>query len=205
MRFRNSWSSALFTTALALAFCAVASAAPIIDIDEFGNGSIDFGNGPVHVNGSLQQDPGPGGLPAALTYVLNAPGLTAGDLFLTDGGMLEDLIRFNPAGSGGAPSYLSSIVFYSSGASAFDSAADTAQLPFGTYTNVFTLAETVAPGGDGATYTPASGQPGYVSGFSVTYNITSSVVTSSVPEPSSIFLMCSGAAGFLLWRRKRQL
>src|SRR4051794_9689456 len=72
-----------------------------ITVDENGNGTFtntnNF-NSPLPF--ALQQAPGPGGLPGALTYgLLNPPGLVAGDLILLEPGTLgvvSDLIRFNP-------------------------------------------------------------------------------------------------------------
>lgn len=47
-------------------------------------------------------------------------------------------------------------------------------------------------------YTPLSGQPGYVPGFSVTYNIIS-----DTPEPSTLMLFGTGIVGlFGTLRRK---
>ena len=195
MKLKTGSFSALFTAALVFGRLSSASAAAIITFDENGNGSINFGSGPTFITGSLQQDPGPGGQSSALTYVLNAPNLTAGDLLLNDAGKISDVIRFNPAGSGGDPNYLSSVVFYSSGATGFDSIADTTQPPLANYTNVLTIPEINLGGSSGAQYTPTSGQPGYVSGFAVTYDITS-----DTPEPASILLTLSGAL-FLAGRR----
>jgi hypothetical protein len=181
-------ASILLTAVLVIGLCNPAAAATIVTLDENGNGSINFGAGPTFIPGSLQQDPGPGGQPAVLTYVLNAPNLTAGDLLLTDGGLIDDLVRFNPAGTGGVPNYLSSVLIYSSGVRGIDSLADTLQLPFADYSNTLTIPETTGGGVDGVQYTPVSGQPGFIPGFAVTY-----AITSDVPEPSSIFLMLSGA------------
>src|SRR5690242_11119656 len=78
---------------------------PLITVDEKGNGSLLFpGGGPIPTIGVLAPDPGPGGLPAALTYdLLGPPGLVAGDLILLEPGAgvgtISDIIRFNPAGT----------------------------------------------------------------------------------------------------------
>ena len=180
-------ASALLTAMLVFGLCSPASAATIaIQLDENGNGSITVvGGSTTPITGTLQQDPGPGGEPSALTYVLGAPGLTAGDLLLTDPA-LDDAIRFNAAGSGGNPNYLSSVVFYSSDVGGLDSLADTLTPPSAFYSNSVTLPEV----GGGIQYTPLSGEPGFVPGSTVTYSITSSVAT--VPEPTSLLTSLGG-------------
>ena len=196
MKSKICCASALFMATVLFGFASRALAATInVSVDEKGNGSINTGSGPTAIPGSLQQDPGPGGQASALTYVLNAPNLTAGDLMLSDSGKVDDIIRFNPAGAGGNPNYLASLVFYSSNSGGVDSLADGLP-PLANYTNILTVPEV----GNGAQYTPTSGQPGFVSGFTVSYGITSDVAT---PEPSSIFLTLSGIALFAGLRIKR--
>lgn len=56
----------------------------------------------------LAFDPGPGGLASALTYsgLGNPPSLVAGDVLVFEPGIgntLSDVIRFNPANTGGSP------------------------------------------------------------------------------------------------------
>jgi hypothetical protein len=203
MKSEICYASVFLAAMVVFGLCSSASAAPItIQLDENGNGSINFGSGPNFITGSLLQDPGPGGQSSVLTYVLDAPNLTAGDLLLTDGGQIEDLIRFNPAGAGGNPNYLSSALIYSSGAHGIDSLADTLQGPFADYSNTLTMKETTVGGGDGVQYTPSSGQPGFVSGFAVKYAITSDVV----PEPTSLYTSLGGLLliGGVAWRKTRQ-
>src|SRR5215510_10899830 len=91
------------------------SALPIIYIDEFGTGTLDFGapNVPIPTTGVLQADPGPGGLASVLTYnLLGPPALVAGDVLMFDvaEGAILDVIRFNPAGTGSA-GYPASVLF----------------------------------------------------------------------------------------------
>src|SRR5438105_5945423 len=66
-------------------------------VDENRNGSLTNTGGFVGSLGSaLQNDPGPGGSNNALTYsLLNPPGLTAGDVLITDNGLILDVVRFN--------------------------------------------------------------------------------------------------------------
>src|SRR3954471_7354082 len=118
------------------------TANPLIAVDENGNGSIVFPGGtPFITTGTVQSDPGPGG-GSALTYnLLGPPSLVAGDVFLTDfgcAGCISDLIRFNPAGTGGVASYPASLLFYSN--DSLGQLADTG-LPSASYTNMVTLTE----------------------------------------------------------------
>ncbi len=201
MNSKISSVSAVFIAALVFGVCLPASAATIILIDVNGNGSIDFGTGPTFIPGSLQQDPGPGGQSAVLTYTLNAPNLTEGDLLLNFGGKLQDVIRFNPAGSGGDPNYLASVLFYASSPTGMYSLADTSQPPFANYANTLAVAGIVSGGTIGGQYTPLSGQPGYVPNFAVSYAITGD----TVPEPSSVSIVLSGVVVVAVLGRKQLL
>ena len=181
---------------------------PTITVDENGNGTIQFPGGPAGaLPGVLAPDPGPGGLASALTYnLLGPPGLVAGDLILLEpggGGLLSEIIRFNPAGT--AAGYPASLVFYSDNADGSDSLADKG-FPTSLYANNLTAVE-VGPeiGPNGFTYTPTANQPGFIPGFGVTYVIRSDLAT--VPEPSTLAL-CGlmgtlGAAG-AAWKARRK-
>ena len=157
-----------------------------ITLRENGQGRFQNSNGfDQTLAGYLAPDPGPGGLSSALTYdLLNPPGLTAGDLLLTDPTtLLSDLIRFNPAES--TQSGTGALVFYSIlGGSEL---ADTG-FPTSLYTNTFTLAENqLGP----TTYTPLLGQPGYVAGAAglVTYILYSDEIGSAVPDYANTGLL----------------
>ncbi len=138
---------------------------PIVTIDESGTGSVVFPGDTFPIAGTLLPDPGPGGLPSALTYsLLGPPDLVAGDLYLLGAsGAISDVIRFNPAGTG-SDQYPASVVYYSAAPGLCP--ADVG-FPTSAYTNTATLAE--APGCSPTLYTPGATQPGYVPGFTASY------------------------------------
>lgn len=152
-----------------------------ITVDQNGNGHFVNSAG---FNSALAfaqlTDTGPGGRANALTYnMLNPPGLTAGDVFLTStscGGCVTDLIRFNPDIGGG------SLIFYSTNAATLAGIG----LPTANYATTISLGRT----GTTTSYTPVSGQAGFVSGAGgpITYQF----VTAAVPEPASWALMVAG-------------
>jgi PEP-CTERM motif len=196
------------------------SALPIIYIDEFGTGILDFGGAPVPTTGVLKSDPGPGGLSSVLTYdLLGPPSLVAGDVLMFDvaEGSIRDVIRFNPAGTGSA-SYPASVLFYSDNLDGFDAPADTPAPPGALYPNVLTINEVAlgplpfvvipAPEGvKGALYTPLAGQPGFVSGFATSYVFISDgqlQLQRPVPEPATLTLLGVGSALSIGKRRLRR-
>jgi hypothetical protein len=167
----------VFGLLLAAALCLLCSAAvqanPLITVDEFGHGILLFDGSPqIFMPFALRSDPGPGGLASVLTYnLLGPPALIAGDVRLQDGagGPVLDVIRFNPAGTGG-PSYPASLLFYSDNVDGFDSPGDTPGPPGVPYTNVVTILEVGPEANNGAFYTPTANQPGFVPGFTVQYH-----------------------------------
>ena len=180
---------------LCLAFLLVVTSSTVLadnillTVDENGNGTLvsPFVSGPLALPSSLAQDPGPGGLAGALTYsLLNPPGLVIGDVILTEGGVMGDLLRFNSNGT---------LVFYS-----LPGEGTLADIGFPTafQTNLVSFAE----GLDGTFfYTPSAGQPGFVAGAAVP--VSYRFISDSVPEPTTIFLFGTGLAGVIARKRRK--
>jgi hypothetical protein len=140
------WSLSLILLGLCFYSMAYAGArSRVIAIDEFGNGIGTLSRG------FMLPDPGPGGLPSVLTYILPFQG-TAGDVtFGVEPGLVfgGDIIRFNGNGT---------VIFYSDNVPNPDSPADTIAPPSQLYPNradVQEIENTVA------FYTPSPGQPGW--------------------------------------------
>src|SRR5262245_19012686 len=157
MRMRaREWSLGLAALALLLGGVGQVTAAPVpnplISVDENGNGTLLFPGGqPIPTQGVLMPDPGPGGLSSVLTYnLLGPPALVAGDVLLQEaGGQLFDVVRFNPAGTGGNPAYPASLLFYSDNTDGFDALSDTPSPPTAFYTNTITIPEVGPEGANG--------------------------------------------------------
>jgi len=139
-----------------------------------------------------------------MTYsMFSPPALTAGDVLLVDSnGLFLDVIRFNP--NEVAPDgTIGTLLFYSDNIDGFDDGADTPGPPQAFYANLVRIPEIGDETNNGAFYTPAPGQPGYVNATNpVTYTFISDGL-GPVPEPSSLLLVGTGlltAAGAM---RKR--
>lgn len=151
-----------------------------IHLDEAGNGTLDNSAG-FHsaLPFAMLPDPGPGGLPSVLFYdMLNPPGLTAGDLIVLSDAGKSDVLRFDPTtGLNGAHG---GVFVYSdpSGNLPADVGFPTAQSPN-------TAQVTEAPDGT-VSYTPTTGQPGFVTGAGgpVTY-----VLVSTPSSTSTLFFL----------------
>ena len=172
-----------------------------LQVTERTNDVLNLLDGAYHP-GFLFNDPGPGGLPNALTYTTPA-GLVVGDLLLHEpGGGESDLIRWNNNAM---------LVFYSDLGD--DDSADIG-LPGGSYANAISLIETglvlnppamVAYSEDGINgyiYVPLPGQPGYDTnnpGNQPTY-----IIISDIPEPGTVALVGLSLVGLLAVIRRRK-
>jgi hypothetical protein len=168
-------------------------------------------NGVYHP-GTLQNDPGPGGLALALTYTTPA-GLQFGDLLLHEPVTGEsDLIRWNNNAT---------LVFYSDIPTEPGEIPNDADigLPNGTYGVPFTLSVTevglvfqpgigwstgpYSEGGmNGFIYVPTVGQPGYNAGNPG--NPATYIIISDVPEPGTVILVGVGLMGLLAFSRRQR-
>jgi hypothetical protein len=159
-------------------------------------------NGAYHP-GFLQNDPGPGGLPNALTYTTPG-GLVVGDLLLHEPGTGEsDLVRWNNNAT---------LVFYSD---IGDGDSADIGLPGASWPNAISLIETglvlepfpmMVPysenGMNGYIYVPLPGQPGY--DMNNPGNQPTYIIISDVPEPSTVVLVGLSLAGLLSVIRRRK-
>lgn len=182
----------------------MADAAPpigtvVLTVDERGDGLVDFGFGNVAFSGVLAPDPGLGGLQSALTFGLvglsfpNEPPLTEGDVLIRSSatGTLLDILRFNPADTGGVSGYIPSLVLYSIDPQSNPlDLADTPVPPSSFYDNTLTVIEAGTEGPITFSYDPGLGQPGFVPGFTVTYG-----VVPRVPEPAGLAIFGMALAG----------
>src|SRR5437762_3944447 len=131
----------VLAAAIALTFATYAFAqfSVTITVDENGQGTLMNSTGiSAPLPASVGPDPGPGGLPNALTYgLLSPPGLTAGDLVLLEGvgGPISDVIRFNTGEICSATT--GCLVFYSDFIDGADALADVG-FPGANYTNLLT-------------------------------------------------------------------
>lgn len=175
-----------------------------VTADENGNGSIVIGTLVRPMLSGMTFDLSPGGLPSALTYLLDAPSLVPGEVILSEGPDSDsDVIRFvlplrvSAALDDGPTNFM---IFYSDNGDGSDALADTG-LPT-EFRGDPVIAESGPEGNNGAFYTPTPDQPGYVSGYAVTYHFISD---SSVPEPATwaMMLLGFGAIAFGLRRKSR--
>jgi len=182
-----------------------------ISVDENGRGLVYTDSTLVKFSGSLKADPGPGGLPSALTYDLGQLPITAGDVVI-DGPYypltLSDIVRFNAAGTGGASSD-ASLVFYSIADNGPTTLADTPTLPVKLYSNQFIDQEFARF--PVIFYWPNPGQPGYIDFNSL--GVDATVIykfispQGGVPEPTAWLMLTIGVGltGSALRFRRRSL
>jgi hypothetical protein len=170
-----------------------------VTVDENGNGvAFNMTLGIMqNLVFTIEKDPGPGGLALVLTYRIpfDVPSPVAGDVLISEpGGGLSDIVRFNPRGAGGVPGYAPALVFYSD-ADNMDSDKADIGLPTDRYALSFPVTEVGNENGNFADYHPGSTDPGFVSGFDITYRFNSDVP--AVPEPPAVLLV-SGAGLILM-------
>lgn len=179
----------LFLTFAVLAALGTRGLASTLTYDELGNGTTGAG--------VLAPDPGPGGLPAVLTYSLGFA-VVPGDVLLLDGPNVLDVVRFNEPPTGGP----GTLVFYSDNTDGVDALADTPSPPGGFYSNLVRIPEVGPEGNNGAFYTPGPNDPGFVAGATpVTYHLISD--SSPVPLPSTAgagLVLLVGCGGIKLAR-----
>jgi hypothetical protein len=144
----------------------------------------------VNLITAVALDPGPGGH-ATLGYVVGLTPLT-GDVVLREGGVISDVLRWN---SGGV------LFFYSDNLDGADAPADTGP-PSAFNTNILELLE-VGPeaGPNGIFYTPGPGQPGFVTGAAITYNVISD--SARIPEPASLLIVSFALVALGVTRKRK--
>jgi len=141
---------------------------------------------------ALQNDPGPGGLNNVLTYsLLSPPGLTAGDVLITDDGLIMDVVRFNPNGTC-VDGSLGCLVFYSDNVDGIDALADTSGPPLAFYANTIIVPEIGSESDNRALYTPVVGEPGFVAGADGPVHYV--LISDNIPEPTSLAILGAGLA-----------
>jgi hypothetical protein len=138
-----------------------------IDFSEDGTGTYNSGSGDVTFKGGLTIDLGPGGLNPSLQtgFSVGANTVVKGDVILQGPSGALSVIRFNSLTFGTTGVLV--IVYYSLAPQVGSCIADTG-LPTDRYAN--TLIIPVSCPAKLLNYTPAVGQPGYVSGYILTYN-----------------------------------
>jgi hypothetical protein len=194
----------VLASAVALGLLAQSALAAVIPynvtVDEYGVGTLtNTITGEVTaLPFAIAPDPGPGGLPAVLTYTLPFA-VIPGDVLMTEpgGAGIQDVLRFNGT----------TLAFYSDNLDGFDSLADTATPPVALYTNLVTIAEVGPEGNNGAFYTPVGGNPG--SGSTIfTYHFISDGHNTELGGPVPTPAAATAGAALLsllgLGRRRRR-
>ncbi|MBV8846919.1 MAG: hypothetical protein JO307_29265 [Bryobacterales bacterium] len=161
--------------AITITLAGLPAFAGVISVDENGNGIGTASSG------FLANDPGPGGLPNVLTYLLPFAG-TQGDVLIggpSDGGLIFDVVRFNGNGT---------LIFYSDNVPTADSLADTPGPPGFLYLNTAFASEVGPEGQNSAVYTPGPGQPGFDASLP-SYTLVSDGTIGAAPEPGAWLLL----------------
>jgi hypothetical protein len=204
-----------------------AANAVTIIVDEEGHGfNVDENGGASRLSFSISNDPGPGGLNFVPTYSLGASfgGMITGDVFMTEeNDVLSDVVRFNLDRILGP-----TLVFYSDSSNnptpptisnipipptiladdGVDNLADTPTFPGASYPNSIMIreeaVETNLNGTDGASYTPTTGQPGFVLGMAVTYGLISDTPVAAPIVGAGLPGLILACGGLLAWWRLRK-
>ena len=179
------------TLTLVLLLLAVvpAGAGVLVTVDENGHGFY----GPNPMPFLLGPDPGPGGLPSVLIYLLPFQGIQ-GDVLMQDTteptcpNCVLDVIRFNGDGT---------MIFYSDNLGGVDALADTSGPPLQYYTNTATIQEIGTEDWNWGTYAPQPGQPGFDP------TVDSYTFISDVPEPSTLLFIGGGLLALSGVRRRK--
>jgi hypothetical protein len=200
MRRKAGWCGPTFMVLVSLLLVAClagpAGAQGVFNIivDEHGNG---FSDG-TPLQWYIGPDPGPGGLPNALIYILPIQVL-AGDVLIyepatiPDPQELSDVIRFINGNL---------LIFYSDNSEPPPDALADIGFPILFQPNIVPLTEVGNEGNNGVVYTPVDLQPGQYSPAPITYQFVSDGV---VPLPPSAWMLGSGLLGLLGfgWRSRQ--
>jgi hypothetical protein len=187
-------------TIVALLLVAGNASAAIVSVsfDENGNGSWDGG-----LLTSGFNTPQEGGGHATLYYDLSPlatgaeNGVVSGDVVITEpDGLTSDILRFIDDGS--------FVYVYSDNSDSDPCGSDLADTGIPTvWSPVVYMDEVGAEGGwTGITYTPTSGQPGYLYWDDDPSKTVTYYFTSDVPEPATLSLLALGGLAVLIRRRK---
>lgn len=178
----------LASVLLGFGLCASAFADVTITVSELGTGTLVGPGGTLNMPGAAAADPGPGGQASVLSFpLLNPPDLVPGDVQLVQGGVVTDIIRFVPAGTGN-PAYPASLLFYSQ-PDANTHLVPTPNPPGAFYPNVISIPF-------GTTYTPTIGQPGFVSIQVTHYTFNAAPCTYTINPTSAVFGPGGGSGSF---------
>lgn len=195
--------SAVFPAGAAHAQSVAPPPAVTITVDEDGHGTATVADRTVPLPEGTTRDPGPGGMVGVLTYILGDVRVVPGDVRLSElvgtALVVSDIARFESNPDTTATDTGARMFFYSDTADGMDALADVG-LPGASAPNAVTIPEVGIEGGNGAIYKPGVNDPGYVTGFDVTYHF----ISDAVPEPTTwgLMLLGFGALGIAIRRKK---
>ena len=182
-----------FSKLFSLVVLAVSPAFPVsFTFFEDGRGIGNNGTTDFYQTGTLQPDPGPGGLnPAPRFSLLGVPFLITGDVVVhAPGGQITSVLRFLGPDS---------LFFYSVPDLGPDLSFAEVGLPGAFQGNRVDLNEVaLSPTMRGVTYTPTSAQPGNLFLFPVTYTFVT-----DIPEPATFALALAAMTVLVIVRLQR--